>query len=125
MMVQVGMMKIRAAADDLKLINDGRKKKKPASKATYGNLAKSKAQTVKTSIDVRGQSLDEARANVAKYIDDACLAKVPEVTIIHGKGQGVLSKGLRAGFKKDKRIAEFAPGSLYEGGDGVTVIKFK
>ena len=125
MMVQVGMMKIRAAADDLKLINDDRKKKKPASKATYGNLAKSKAQTVKTSIDVRGQSLDEARANVAKYIDDACLAKVPEVTIIHGKGQGVLSKGLRAGFKKDKRIAEFAPGSLYEGGDGVTVIKFK
>ena len=69
--------------------------------------------------------LDEAKANVAKYIDDACLAKVPEVTIIHGKGQGILSKGLRAGFKKDKRIAEFAPGSLYEGGDGVTVIKFK
>lgn len=125
MLVQVGMMKIRAAAEDLKIINDGTKKKKPKSKVTYSNLSKSKAQTVKTSIDVRGQSLDEAVANVSKYLDDAYLAKVPEVTIVHGKGQGILSKGLRSSFRKNKHIAEFRPGGISEGGDGVTVIRFK
>ena len=125
MLVQVGMMKIRAAAEDLKIINDGTKKRKPKSKVTYSNLSKSKAQTVKTSIDVRGQSLDEAVANVSKYLDDAYLAKVPEVTIVHGKGQGILSKGLRSSFRKNKHIAEFRPGGISEGGDGVTVIRFK
>lgn len=124
-LVQVGVMKIRAKADDLKIINDGTKKKKPRSKVTYGNLSKSKAQQVKTSIDVRGQSLDEAKANVGKYLDDAYLAKTPEVTIIHGKGQGILSKGIRDYLKRNKHIKEFRAGGLSEGGDGVTVIKFK
>ena len=125
MLVQVGMMKIRASADDLKIINDGTKKKKPASRVSYAGLSKSKSQQVKTSVDVRGQSLDEAKANVSKYLDDAYLAKVPEVTIIHGKGQGILSKGIRAALKKNKNIAESRPGGLSEGGDGVTVVKFK
>ena len=125
MLVQVGMMKIRAAADDLKIINDGTKKTRPKSKVSYGGLSKAKAQTVKTSFDVRGQSLDEARANVSKYLDDAYLARVPEVTIVHGKGQGILSKGLRESFKKNKHIAEFRPGGISEGGDGVTVIRFR
>ncbi len=125
-LVQVGMMKIRAAAEDLKIINDGTKKKpRPKGKTSFSSLSKSKAQTVKTSIDVRGQSLDEARENVGKYIDDAYVAKLPEITIIHGKGNGILSKGLREMFKRNKHIASFRPGEIGEGGDGVTVIKFK
>ena len=128
MQVRVGMMKLRVGAKDLKIINDGRKKKKkpqPSGKARYGTLYKQKAQTVPLETDVRSQTLDEALANVGKYIDDAYIAGLPKVTVIHGRGEGILSKGIRDALKRNRNVASFQRGAYDEGGDGVTVVTLK
>ncbi|MGI6722423.1 MAG: endonuclease MutS2 [Anaerovoracaceae bacterium] len=127
--VQAGALKMRRPASDLKLILEGSqkrlKRKQKSGKSAYGSVYKAKAQNVKPQIDVRGQNLDEAADNVAKYLDDVYISGMPEVTIIHGRGEGILSKGLRQQLKKNKHVAEFRKGGYNEGGDGVTVVKMK
>ena len=127
MQVRVGMMKLRVGASDLKIINDGRKKKKkqPSARAKYGGLMKQKAQTVPLETDVRGQSLDEALANVEKYIDDAYIAGLPKVTVIHGRGEGILQKGIRDALRRNRSVASFERGAYDQGGEGVTVVTLK
>ena len=88
-------------------------------------MYRQKAQTVSTSIDVRGKNLDDALMDVEKYIDDAFISGLGEVTIIHGRGEGILSKGIRASLRKNKNIKYYRRGAFDEGGEGVTVVKFK
>ena len=76
-------------------------------------------------LDVRGMTGDEAWFKVDKYIDDACLAGVASVRIIHGKGTGALRAALWGIFRKDKRIATYRQGVYGEGDAGVTVIELK
>ncbi len=121
--VQVGMMKVRVNVDDLKLIVEGKRPKK--AKAGYGSMYKTKAQTVSPTLQVRGQNLDEAVDNVAKYIDDAFMAGLPAVTIIHGRGEGVLMKGIREELRHNKHVDKYRKGNYNEGGDGVTVVELK
>lgn len=85
----------------------------------------SKAKTASTEIDVRGQTLDEAIMNVDKFIDDCCLGGVGTVTIIHGKGTGVLRKGIQDMLKRHKRIKSVRNGTFGEGEMGVTVAELK
>ena len=80
---------------------------------------------ISTSIDVRGKNLDDAVMDVEKYIDDAFLSGLPEVTIIHGRGEGILSKGIRTMLRGHKNVKEYRRGAMGEGGDGVTVVKMK
>ena len=63
--------------------------------------------------------------DVEKYIDDAFISGLNEATIIHGRGEGILSKGIRAELRKNKHVKEYRRGGFDEGGDGVTVIKLK
>ena len=63
--------------------------------------------------------------DVEKYIDDAFISGLGEVTIIHGRGEGILSKGIRAALRKNKNIKDYRRGAFDEGGEGVTVVKFK
>ena len=86
---------------------------------------RSKSQSVKTSINVQGENLDSARMDVGKYIDDAYIAGLKEVTVIHGRGEGILAAGLRKALRKNKNVASVRPGKFNEGGDGVTVVKLK
>jgi DNA mismatch repair protein MutS2 len=124
--VQVGSLKIRADADDLKLILEGRDAvQRRVSKSQYGNMYRKKAQTVKRELDVRGQNLDEATANVEKYMDDVMMSGAEKVTIIHGRGEGVLKEGLRKVLKRNKNVENIRPGGYNEGGDGVTVVTMK
>lgn len=122
--VKVGIMKINVNVSDLMLIIDGTKKKKPRT-GGYGNLYRKKAQTISMSVNVQGQNLEDALMNVDKYIDDAYMAGLKEVTVIHGNGTGVLKEGLRRSFKKHKLIASYRKGGYNEGGDGVTIVKLK
>jgi len=125
--VQVGRMKVGANVDDIMLI-DRKPVKRPASgggRGRQGSLFSHKAKTVSTSVDVRGKNLDDALMDVEKYIDDAFLSGMPEVTIIHGRGGGILSKGIRARLREMKNVSEYHRGAYSEGGDGVTVVKLK
>ncbi len=123
--VKVGIMKINVNIDDLMLINDGTKKKKKPRTSSYGSMYRAKAQTISMSVNVQGQNLEEALMNVDKYIDDAYMAGLKEVTVIHGIGTGVLKQGLRQSFRKHKLVASYRKGAYNEGGDGVTVVKLK
>ncbi len=124
--VKIGIMKANLNVDDLMLIVDGtEKKKKPKGGSKYGSLYKAKAQSVSITINVQGQNLEDAMMNVEKYLDDAYVAGLEEVTVIHGRGEGILSKGLRNMMKRQKHVASFRKGNYNEGGDGVTVVKLK
>ena len=102
-------MKINVNLADLMLINDGSKKKQK--NRGYANMYRMKAQTISMSVNVQGQNLEEALMNVDKYIDDAYMAGLKEVTVIHGNGTGVLKEGLRRSFKKHKLVASYRKGA--------------
>ena len=72
-----------------------------------------------------GKSLDDAVMDVEKYIDDAFISGLEEVTIIHGRGEGILRKGIQEALKRNKNVKGFRKGSYHEGGDGVTVVKLR
>ena len=124
MQVQVGIMKIGVNISDIMLI-DGGKPKKKLKASGYGSLYKSKAQNISTSIGVRGKNLDDAVMDVEKYIDDAFISGLEQVTVIHGRGEGILRKGIQEMLKRHKNVKSFRKGGFNEGGDGVTVIKLK
>ena len=124
LMVQVGMMKVNAHVDDIMLIDQHRPVSRPKGSG-HGSLYRKKAQMVSTSVDVRGKNLDDAVMDVEKYIDDAFLSGLPEVTIIHGRGEGILSKGIRARLRSLKNVKDYRRGGFDEGGDGVTVVRLK
>lgn len=85
----------------------------------------SKTRSVSTSVDVRGQNLEEALMNVEKFLDDCYLAGVSPVTIVHGKGTGILKKGIHEMLRRNKRIKSFRLGTFGEGEDGVTIVEVK
>ena len=125
--VSAGILKTKVTVDKLRLL-DGKtvfKKKNPTPKVNEGKVKKSITSTFKIEIDVRGMIGDDAWFVVDKYLDDAVLAGVPSVRIIHGKGTGALRAALWKYFKNDKRIKSYRHGQYGEGDAGVTVIEFK
>ena len=84
-----------------------------------------KAQHFNLTLDVRGQRGDEAVDNVAKYIDEANLLSIKEVSILHGKGNGILRKLIREYLSKQKCIQNFSDASLETGGAGITRVTLK
>jgi DNA mismatch repair protein MutS2 len=122
--VQVGLMKITVNLSNITKIQDG-SGKKDSKTSRYGSLYKSKVQSITTSINVRGSLLDDALMDVDKYLDDAYIAGLKEVTIIHGRGEGILREGLQQMLKNHKHVAKYRKGAYNEGGDGVTVVQLK
>lgn len=126
LMVKVGIMKINVNLSDLMMINEQKSGGKGSKSAgRYGNLYRAKAMAVSTSVNVVGKNLEDATMEVEKYLDDAYMAGLKEVTVIHGRGQGILKEGLRQLFKRNKLVASFRKGSYNEGGEGVTIVKLK
>ncbi len=122
--VQVGLMKINVNIENIAKIGDTISKD-DSGKGRFGELYRSKSQTIGTSISVRGMALDDASMDVDKYLDDAFMAGLKEVTIIHGRGEGILRSGLQQMFKRHKHVESFRRGNYNEGGDGVTVVYLK
>ena len=121
--VTAGILKTKVPEDKIRLL-DGKVKfvsqEKP--KVSEGKVKKTVNTSFKPEIDVRGMIGDDAWFVVDKYIDDAILAAMPTVRIIHGKGTGALKAALWKYFKSDKRIKSFRHGEYGEGDAGVTVL---
>ena len=127
--VQIGNMKLKVKlADITKIDKHGVQKsfdnEKPQ-RSNYSNMYSQKTMNISTSINVIGKNLDDAVMEVDKYLDDAYMAGLPQVTVIHGRGTGTLRRGLQQLFRKHAHVDSFAPGSFYEGGEGVTVVDLK
>lgn len=118
--IQVGRLKVNSRLSDILAIEENRVRKK-ASKGS-GVSYMGKAKTCSMSINVQGENLDSALMDVDKYLDDAYMAGLKKVTVIHGRGEGILRQGLQDMFKNHKHVASFQRGSYNEGGDGVTIV---
>lgn len=84
-----------------------------------------KTSTISTQVDVRGMMVDEAWPVVDKYLDDAYLSGLKQVTIIHGKGTGALRSGITQKLKRHPHVQDQRPGLYGEGEMGVTVVTIK
>ncbi len=120
--VQAGIIKINVHISNLKLIDE---QKQQLQRTGIGKIGVSKAQNMSSEIDLRGMLLDEAIDVVDKYLDDASIAGLGEVTLIHGKGTGALRAGLQQHLKHNPHIKSFRLGKLGEGESGVTVVEIK
>lgn len=121
--VSSGILKTKVTEDKLRLIEGNVKyTEAPKPKVNEGKVKKSIAGSFKPEIDVRGMIGDDAWFVVDKYLDDAVLANIPTVRIIHGKGTGALRAALWKYFKSDKRVKAYRHGEYGEGDAGVTVI---
>ena len=124
MQVQIGALKLKVNISGITLVRENVTDKQ-REKTKFSRLAGAKAMSVPMSINVVGQTLADAEIDVEKYLDDAFLANLETVTIIHGRGAGILREGIAKLLKKDKRIASYRRGAPAEGGDGVTIATFK
>ena len=125
--VTAGILKTKVEESKLRLI-EGEikyKLKESAPKVSEGKVKKTVMTSFKPEVDVRGMIGDDAWFVVDKYLDDAILASVTSVRIIHGKGTGALRAALWKYFKSDKRIKSYRHGQYGEGDAGVTVIELK
>ena len=120
--VQVGIMKANVHVSTLRRTVSEESNKSHFKAKT---IMSSKSQTIRNEIDLRGKNIEEAILDLDKYLDDAYIAGLKEVFIIHGKGTGALREGLQSYFRRHKAIKSFRPGKYGEGGLGVTVLEIK
>lgn len=120
-LVEAGIMKITAKAKDLRAINNPNIKKKEKKKREV----KLNLSSVSSRVDLRGLDAEEACYRADKYLDDAYMANLGEVTIVHGKGTGILRKAINDMLKRHPHVKSHRLGVYGEGGDGVTVVILK
>lgn len=123
--VRIGALKINVNIKDLIIIENNKPGTKVSNRKKYTTMATGKAKTISPKINVIGKNLDDAEIEVSKYIDDAFLSGINEVQIIHGRGAGILRKGIRSMLKHNKNVKSIENALYDQGGEGVTVVKFK
>ena len=122
LLVQIGALKVNVNIRDLMMIREATGRKTEKSKK-YGGMYGQKTRSISVSINVQGKNLDDAAMDVDKYLDDAFMAGLSSVTVIHGRGEGILRNGLHNMFKEHKHVKSFRKGTYGEGGDGVTIVE--
>lgn len=118
--VQIGIIEVNVHVSNLKRIE---KQKDMLQKTGFGKIGISKSMNVSTEIDLRGYTVDEALDIVDKFLDDACIAGLKDVTIIHGKGTGALRSGIHKFLKTHSHVKSFRLGKYGEGETGVTIVE--
>lgn len=98
---------------------------KPKGAGGSGKIKMSKSSSVSSEINLLGYTVDEAIAVLDKYLDDAYIARIPQVRIVHGKGTGALRSGITSYLHGVPYIKEFRLGQIGEGAEGVTIVTFK
>ena len=120
--VQIGIMKMTLP---FKSLQKTRKDVSTNVTKSTRNIIRSKSGSVKNEVDLRGLNLEEAIMEVEKYLDDAYVAGLESVTVIHGIGTGVLKAGLQDILRRNRHVKSQRGGQYGEGGAGVTIVKLK
>lgn len=123
--VQMGILRSQVNIRDLEKLDDTVIIGGNFSKTGSGKIKMSKSASVSTEINLLGKTVDEAIMELDKYLDDAYIAHLPSVRIVHGKGTGALRKGVHNYLKRQKHVASFRLGEFGEGDAGVTIVEFK
>ena len=125
--VQVGIMKITAHADNLAAAQEEApaKRKRSASTSTAGMSDGLRREAAKSEIDLRGMSLEEAENATDKFLDEAVMSGLSTVSIIHGKGTGTLRSGIQIMLRRHPHVKSYRLGKYGEGEDGVTIAELK
>lgn len=124
--VQMGIMRSKIHITDLSLLQEETIISAPTmQKTNTGKIKMSKSATVGIEINLLGKTVDEAIAELDKYLDDAYLAHMPSVRVVHGKGTGALRKGVHNYLRRVKYVKSFRLGEFGEGDAGVTIVEFK
>lgn len=121
-LIQAGIIKTKVPISNLRLLNT---EKKTISGKTIKSLNHRLNSPANREIDLRGQTVLEALLEVEKFIDNAILVGIPQISIIHGKGTGTLRKEIHKCLKNNKFIKNFRLGTFGEGEDGVTIVELK
>nr|WP_255570469.1 endonuclease MutS2 [Cohnella sp. CFH 77786] len=122
--VQLGIMKMKVALSDLEPVG----KKAPAKatvQAAGASVKRTRDDNLRTELDLRGATLDEAILEVDRFLDEAFLANLGQVYLIHGKGTGALRTGVQDFLRRHKHVKSFRLGNYGEGGAGVTVAELR
>ena len=123
--VQMGIIRSKVHISDLELIDEAEITTPTMQRTGAGKIRMSKAAHVSTEINLLGKTVDEAVAELDKYLDDAYIAHLKSVRIVHGKGTGALRKGVHNYLKRQKHVESFRLGEFGEGDAGVTIVEFK
>lgn len=124
--VQMGILRSQVHISDLEIIEEKPAYLKKTSRQTgKGKVKMSKALSVSTEINLLGKTVDEAIAELDKYLDDASLAHLSSVRVVHGKGTGALRSGIHTYLKRQKHVKSFRLGAFGEGDAGVTIVELK
>jgi DNA mismatch repair protein MutS2 len=119
--VQLGMMKMKVPRAELELVSSAAAKQQQPKAITL--VKRSREASGRTELDLRGQNLEEAMIEVDRFLDESLLSNLNVVSIIHGKGTGVLRSGITEFLRKHKHVKGFRLGEHGEGGNGVTVVE--
>jgi len=123
--VQAGLLKTKVKLKNVRLVEDSRRVTKDGGSVSTKQARSGAVRDVSTEVDLRGMDSSEALMTMEQFIDSAVLANIPIITVIHGKGTGVLREAVRQRLKRHKSVKTFRPGVYGEGEAGVTIAELK
>jgi len=124
--VQMGILRSQVHMSDLEIIEEPMTAtERQRQRTSTGKMKMGKSMTVSPEINLLGKTVDEALAELDKYLDDAYLAHLSPVRIVHGKGTGALRAGVHNYLKRQKHVKSYRLGAFGEGDAGVTIVEFK
>ena len=126
MFVQMGILRSQVHISDLSIIEEPMTAtERQRQRTSSGKMKMNKAMTVSPELNLLGKTVDEAIAELDKYLDDAYLSHLSPVRIVHGKGTGALRAGVHNYLKRQKHVKSYRLGAFGEGDAGVTIVEFK
>ncbi|HCI74108.1 MAG TPA: endonuclease MutS2, partial [Lachnospiraceae bacterium] len=123
--VRMGILHSQVNVKDLELVDEVTIRAPGLQRTGSGRVSMAKSASVSTEINLLGMTVDEGVSALEKYLDDACMAHLETVRIVHGKGTGALRKGVHDYLRRQKRVASFRLGQYGEGDAGVTIVQLR
>lgn len=123
--VRMGILHSQVNVKDLELVDEVTIRAPGLARTGAGRVSMAKSVSVSPEINLLGMTVDEGVSALEKYLDDACMAHLETVRIVHGKSTGALRKGVHDYLRRQKRVASFRLGQYGEGDAGVTIVQLK